>query len=196
MPGRRRDRLRSNPPTTCAAASREPWASPGAAAPPLPSPRFRPRPGGGRDRGRAAPSACAWELPPPARAPARRAHRPRQGVAPGPKGLGHASKTPSELDTGRGRPVPRRSRSGWATRHLRPLGNPDLAGPWPASAAAASWEGEPSQRRLLPLPESQRQRRARPPSADRRDPRRGPTTPQTSCSHQQVGGASTSAVSW
>ena len=47
-------------------------------------------------------------------------------------------------DAGRGRPAPRRSRSGWATRHLRPLGNADLAVPWPASTATASWEGEPS----------------------------------------------------
>lgn len=179
MPGRHSNRLIYAAATTGAAAGREPWASPGAAAPPLRSPRFRPRPGGGRDRGRAAPSACAWELPPPpARAPACRAHRPRQGGAPGPKCLVRAPKTLSELGAGRGQLALRRCCSGWATRHLRPLGSADLAGPWPAAAATASWEGERDQWSLFPLPDSQRHWRARPPAltggtlgGDQLDPR-------------------------
>lgn len=79
----------------------------GRGSPSSPSPRFRPTPGGGRDRGRAAPSARAWERPPPARAPARRAHRPREEAAPGPSSLRCAPETVSEPDAGCCRPAPR-----------------------------------------------------------------------------------------
>lgn len=77
-------------PGVCSCTDRRRWGPgapglAGAAAPPLRSPRFRPRPGGGRDCGRAAPSACAWELPPPARAPVRRPHRLQEWRAPGPR---------------------------------------------------------------------------------------------------------------
>lgn len=81
----------------CTDGRREPWASRGAAAPPFPSPRFRPRPGGSHDRGCAAPSACCWELLP---RPARRAHRPREGRASGPGDPRHAPETLPELDAG------------------------------------------------------------------------------------------------
>lgn len=57
-----------------------------------------------------------------------------------------------------------RFRQGWATRHLRPLGSRESAEPRPVTASMASWEGEQSQWRLLPNPDSQRHRRARPPA--------------------------------
>lgn len=107
MPGRRNRSLVSTPASTGAAGGREPWASRGAVAPPFRSPRFRPRPGGCRDRGYASPSACARELlRPPARVPARRAHRPREGRAPGCGHLRHAPETFSELDVGRALSAP------------------------------------------------------------------------------------------
>lgn len=112
FPGGRNGRLRSTPAPTGAAGGREPWALLGAAAPPLRAPRFRPRPGSGRDRGRAAPSACAWELPPPVRAPVRRAHRPREGRPSGPGDLRHTPETLSELDAGRSRLAPRFASAG------------------------------------------------------------------------------------
>lgn len=130
----------------------------GRGGPAPPEPGLPPEPGGGRDRGGAAPSACARE-PPPARAPARRAHRPRGGGA-GPRGRGHPPETLLEPGTGwGGEPrvslAPGIGHSAPAAARERRLGG---------AMATASWEGERSQRSLLPLPDSQRPWRAPPPA--------------------------------
>lgn len=88
-------------------------------SPPLRSPRFRRRPGGSPDRGRAAPSARARELPPPPPA-----HPPRPGLREWRRraqGSGRAPETLAEQDAGRVGQF--HSRVGRAPRHLRPPGD-------------------------------------------------------------------------
>ncbi|XP_058517317.1 protein FAM246C-like [Ochotona princeps] len=71
-PSRAGPRLRSAPAALGLREARQPL--------PRRSPRFRPRPGGGRDRGRAAPSA-SW-LPPPAHPRSRSRRAPAPGPPP------------------------------------------------------------------------------------------------------------------
>lgn len=102
------------------AGSLGPWR--GAAAPPLLSPRFRRRPGGGRDRGRAKPSPAPGScrcLPAPLRV-----HSQAAGVAStGAQGFGHSRKTLSKRDAGRGWLVLR-----FASARAGPLGTCGLLG--------------------------------------------------------------------
>lgn len=127
----------------------QPWASAGRGSPSSQSPRFRPRPGGRRGRGDAAPSA--QELPPLDRALAHRTHRPRDPGAPVRWSLRHTIRTPrARCWEGSASPA-LRSRWEWAT--LDTCGRP-VTGTFPAIATLAGWEGEESQRRLFPLPGS------------------------------------------
>lgn len=94
----------------------------GAAAPPLLSPRFRQRLGGGRDRGRAKPSAGAWSCRRPP-APLR-VHSQAAGVASTPaRGFGHSRETLPKRDAGRGWLVLR-----FASARDGPLGTCGLLG--------------------------------------------------------------------
>lgn len=94
------------------------------------------------------------------------------------------------------------SRQGWASRHLRPLRSGELEGPWRGLGGAMVGGGshgelggktEPAE---LPSPPRLAATLEGPtPTADRWEPRRGPTGPRISSSHWQTRGASTIAVS-
>nr|XP_045363127.1 translation initiation factor IF-2-like [Camelus bactrianus] len=92
------------------------------------------------------------------------------------------------------------SRQGWASRHLRPLRSGELEGTWRGLGGAMVGGGshgelggktEPAE---LPSPPRLAATLEGPtPTADRWEPRRGPTGPRISSSHWQTRGASTIA---